>query len=371
MDKETLSHYGWIVIVSLVLAIMIALATPFGKFVGQAVSNTVRGFAGTAQTKFDGSDFDADQFELDYNKDKQEWEDAKNGIVKREAGSVIPDGAIYTKADGTTLVGNGANVFPDTPATNDTYEEGDYAYKYNQYYYDSSWESDTSQNGWGVRVKDDTKTTYGVIISEIAGQPATNMTYTFYNCTSLTTAPAIPNSVTEVYCTFSNCTSLTTAPTIPNSVTRLSSTFYGCISLTTAPTIPSSVTHMRYTFKDCTSLTTAPTIPNSVTYMVGTFQNCTSLITAPEIPSSVTDIGTTFGNCTSLTTAPTIPSSVTSMSGTFQNCTSLTGTIEINANPTDCYFCFMGTVKPITLTGSSTKLTEFATTSTSGNVTVK
>ena len=72
MDKETLSHYGWIVIISLVLAIMIALATPFGKFVGQAVSNTVRGFAGTAQTKFDGSDFDADQFELDYNKDKQE-----------------------------------------------------------------------------------------------------------------------------------------------------------------------------------------------------------------------------------------------------------------------------------------------------------
>ena len=133
MDKETLSHYGWIVIVSLVLAIMIALATPFGKFVGQAVSNTVRGFAGTAQTKFDGSDFDADQFELDYNKDKQEWEGTKSSATNREAGSIIPDGAKYTvKATNTMLEGNGTNKFPDTPATNDTYEEGDYVYTYNK-----------------------------------------------------------------------------------------------------------------------------------------------------------------------------------------------------------------------------------------------
>ena len=255
MDKETLSHYGWIVIVSLVLAIMIALATPFGVFVGKAVSNTVRGFAGTAQTKFDGSDFDADQFELDYNKDKQEWEYAKNGIVKREAGSVIPDGAIYTKADGTTLVGNGANVFPDTPATGDTYEEGDYTYKYNYYYSYSSWSSKTSQNGWGVRVKDTSKITYGEILSEIAGQPVNTMRCTFYNCTSLTTAPAIPNSVMNMWNTFMGCTSLTTAPAIPISATDMQGTFNSCESLTTAPTIPNSVTNMSYTFYDCTSLT--------------------------------------------------------------------------------------------------------------------
>ena len=155
MDKETLSHYGWIVIISLVLTVMIALATPFGKFVGQAVSNTVRGFAGTAQTKFDGSDFDADQFELDYNKDKQEWEGTKSSAINREAGSIIPDGAKYTvKATNTILEGNGTNKFPNTPQTGDTYEEVDYMYKYNQYYNGSFWESKTSQNGWGVRVKD-------------------------------------------------------------------------------------------------------------------------------------------------------------------------------------------------------------------------
>ena len=32
MDKETLSNYGWVVICVLVLVVMIALATPFGKY---------------------------------------------------------------------------------------------------------------------------------------------------------------------------------------------------------------------------------------------------------------------------------------------------------------------------------------------------
>ena len=37
MDKETLSNYGWIVICVLVLAVMLALATPFGKFISNAI----------------------------------------------------------------------------------------------------------------------------------------------------------------------------------------------------------------------------------------------------------------------------------------------------------------------------------------------
>lgn len=42
MDKETLSNYGWVVICVLVLVVMIALATPFGKFIAQAVKNTTQ-----------------------------------------------------------------------------------------------------------------------------------------------------------------------------------------------------------------------------------------------------------------------------------------------------------------------------------------
>ena len=40
MDKETLSNYGWVVICVLVLVVMIALATPFGKYIAQAVKTT-------------------------------------------------------------------------------------------------------------------------------------------------------------------------------------------------------------------------------------------------------------------------------------------------------------------------------------------
>lgn len=49
MDKETLSNYGWIVICVLVLAVMIALAGPFGTFVAGAVKSTTTGLFGVNQ----------------------------------------------------------------------------------------------------------------------------------------------------------------------------------------------------------------------------------------------------------------------------------------------------------------------------------
>ena len=44
MDKETLSHYGWIVILVLILAVLLALATPFGTFVADGFKATYAGF---------------------------------------------------------------------------------------------------------------------------------------------------------------------------------------------------------------------------------------------------------------------------------------------------------------------------------------
>ena len=48
MDKQTLSNYGWLVVVTLVLAIMLALATPFGSYVGDGVVSVANGFVGTS-----------------------------------------------------------------------------------------------------------------------------------------------------------------------------------------------------------------------------------------------------------------------------------------------------------------------------------
>ena len=48
MDKETFSSYGWIVITVIVIAIMIAFATPFGEFIVKAVQNVLDDFQSTA-----------------------------------------------------------------------------------------------------------------------------------------------------------------------------------------------------------------------------------------------------------------------------------------------------------------------------------
>ena len=43
MDRETLSNYSWIVVLVLVLSVMIAMATPFGKFISNAVMSITDG----------------------------------------------------------------------------------------------------------------------------------------------------------------------------------------------------------------------------------------------------------------------------------------------------------------------------------------
>ena len=53
MDKQTLSNYGWLVIVTLILAIMLALATPFGNYVGDAVVSVANGFVGASNKAID------------------------------------------------------------------------------------------------------------------------------------------------------------------------------------------------------------------------------------------------------------------------------------------------------------------------------
>lgn len=248
MDKNTLSHYGWIVVLILILSVMLAFASPFGFYIKAGIESTANGLIYTNNH-------------------------ALSTVVKTDNSNKIPDGATYT-TDGNTLT-----EFPETPQTGDTYEEGDYKYTYNKGF--------RYGNEWSVRVKDTSKTSYGEILNEIAGKPVTAMIFTFENCTNLKTSPTIPDSVTDMYGAFVNCSSLVNAPIIPDGVTGLYQTFFRCTSLTTAPTIPNSVTEMTNTFSNCTSLTTAPTIPNSVTEMSGIFDTCTSLTGTIEINADV------------------------------------------------------------------------------------
>ncbi len=86
MDKETLSNYGWIVICVLVLAVMIALAGPFGSFIADAVKSTTQGL------------FDVNQSALD------------------AAGITITDNA-FAESNGGTGDGGETPVVPGEPET--------------------------------------------------------------------------------------------------------------------------------------------------------------------------------------------------------------------------------------------------------------
>ena len=208
MDKETLSNYGWIVICILVLSVMIALATPFGNYVSNAAKSTATGLFDVNKNAINSTGL--------INVEDQSFNDSKNTsdtitYEKREAGTLIPDGATYTKADGTTLEGNGTNKFPDAPETGDTYEEGDY-----HYHYKMSMSRRDYSTGWNIQVtKDRTKTTYEPItIIEIAGEPVTGMGYCFAWCRNLKTAPTIPYFINDIRNIFEDCPSLTGIVTI-------------------------------------------------------------------------------------------------------------------------------------------------------------
>lgn len=324
MDKETLSHYGWIVVLILILVCLLAMATPFGGFIADGFKATYTGFGQTGE----------------------------NAIK-----------TIFVKNTPDTPEAPLPDPLPDTKARfNDTYEDSDYIYWFNGDY-------------WDVKVKSDrlNKTEYGKILSVIAQKPVERMDSCFEGCKYMLKSPTIPDSITTMYNTYKDCTSLTSAPTIPDGVYQMTQTFYNCTSLTAAPAIPSNVTSMLRTFGSCTSLTSAPDMSNanSVTDMNDTFNGCTSLITAPVIPNSVTNMSGTFFNCSALTAAPTIPSNVTDLSYAFLSCRSLTGTITINANPSTYNNCFQDTEKAIMLTGNSAKLNELAKTAYGGNITIK
>jgi hypothetical protein len=132
---------------------------------------------------------------------------------------------------------------------------------------------------------------------------------------SLTSLPALPNTVTYIYCNHNNLTSLptlpstlgylecdtnqlTSIPTLPYSLQYLS-----CLNnnIAVLPTLPSSLNYL-----DCgnNSITTLPSIPNSLTYL--SCQN-NSLISLPPLPNKLQYL---YCWSNSLTSLPAFPDSL-------------------------------------------------------------
>ena len=155
------------------------------------------------------------------------------------------------------------------------------------------------------------------------------MNGTFGRCYNLEIPPEIPDTVKDMTSTFYECSELTEMPKIPDSVVKLSTTFQGC-KLSSTNKLPDNITNMYGTFMNCSNLVYIENLPKNVENMQSTFNGCSKLKDVPDIPSNVQDLSYTFEGCTSLSNAPKILSNkVTSMQSTFSRCSSITTAPEI------------------------------------------
>ena len=404
MDKQTLSNYGWLVIVTLILAVMLAFATPFGTYVGDGVVSIANGFVGASDqaidedniktngekwdSKFDYSGFDnnsgapkcCESPNVKTYVDDTKCLSCNNVVYGSDIHSgIIPENATYYVNNTSTTLGDYSGAtetytygdkFPDTVNIGDVYVYGDYEYRYNKRYDGATnvWSDYSSQNGWGVRVLNASKTSYGNVLETINNKPITSL-YRAFMSTSITSTDflTIPDTVTNIEGMFMICRNLTDISTlnISNNITSLAYLFDRCSSLKDASVlnIPNSVTNMHFAFISCSQLTSAPILPNNLTQLNQAFSQCTKL-NLPNgyvIPSTVIETSLCFYKCTSLTNAPVIPENVKYFSQTFDGCTSLSGSITINANPTSYGDALQGT-KITEILGNTTLKTEILAT---------
>ena len=254
MDKETLSNYGWIVILVLVLAVMIALATPFGLFITDAIKSTTQGL------------FDVNQNALDIAgivMPDQKFEEA--GI--ENDGNVIPDGGIYYVGvtsnkpgdyTGYTAKYEVGDTLPEVVNEGDVYVYGNYEYRYKKCYLMMNW-SRYNADGWGVYCINNIADP-GPILKEVNKNPVINMVYAFAGCPELVVAPIIPDTITDIYYAFSGCSKMNTYAgstdangdfsnyKLPENIKDISYAFRTCTSMTVAPFIPEKVTSVQYAF---------------------------------------------------------------------------------------------------------------------------
>ena len=86
-----------------------------------------------------------------------------------------------------------------------------------------------SGSGWLVTVNDKTKSSYGEIRNDKPDGYPLHLYETFYNCTNLTTAPAIPSSVISMSGTFKNCINLEGYVQVGTNPTSVSTCFSGTV----------------------------------------------------------------------------------------------------------------------------------------------
>lgn len=168
---------------------------------------------------------------------------------------------------------------------------------------------------------------------------------------------------------FSNCTSLTSAPALPANTLSLEcyyGMFFGCSGLTIAPVLSATtLAESCYSqmFYNCINLTTAPDLP-ATTLAVSCYDNmfagCTSLTTAHELPAdTLTDscYRQMFYMCSGLTSAPILSATTLADNcyrGMFSRCSNL-NYIKMLATDISATDCLTNWVDGVAATGTFVK----------------
>lgn len=337
MDKETLSHYGWIVILVLILSVLLALATPFGGYIKAAINSTTAGFADV------------------------------NNAALGQAGllsGVIPNGGKYITGyeyandewdDSNITILNPGDKFPEEPKDGDVYLYGDYEYRYNAYAetdyvldasgnivfddqhnpqlentwypFDEWWYYCSIPEGWGMRYCAFDKETPSNPLTNINGKNVTCAIKTWFMHTEIKSAPVVPDTVTNMSYAFSRCENLQTAPRLPSALDEAAFCFFDNYELANVPdfTHCTALFTTEDMFENCYKLTKLPAVPSSIVEATSMFAYCKGLVDASDfvIPANIVEAYDMFGYCNNLKYAPVIPETTTSIWRMFRGCTSL------------------------------------------------
>ena len=301
MDKETLSHYGWIVILVLILSVLLALATPFGNFIADGFKVAYNGL------------IDVTCKVLDIERPNIDSTPQTDGY------------AVFDNGDGTTttltwfelmLEENGEEYDYDAELVYDiTIGEG--AFSYCDYLLSVKFPSSIVNICTDAFSGCDSLTTVdfsGCTNLKVISYDA------FYNCDSLTTVD------------LSGCTSLMALGTSLD--TDADGPFCSCTYLTTVDL--SGCTNLRVigneTFADCTSLTTVDLsgCTNLTILRVDIFDGCDLLETLDfSVCPNLKIIAENTFSCENLKSI-TLPASITYIDeDAFEDCESLK-TIKFN-----------------------------------------
>lgn len=278
--------------------------------------------------------------------------------------AALADDCKLTLVDGTVY--ESSSSIPDDyiPSTGDKFENSDYEYVYNKAYIfdenakDNVWSTPTENvSGWGVRTKDQSKTTYRAMYENIAGEAVRFADGAFSGCENMTSSPAMPNEITTMSYTFECCASLTSFHNIPLGVKTMENCFIECGSLTDVSDLPNGLQNLSDAFGG--SSISKVIIPSTVTDMNSAFSHCENL-TDVTLTDGLQVIGpSAFYGCTGLKSI-TIPESVVEIGeAAFADCTGLT-TITYQGTVSDWANIIVGL----------NALTGHTITCTDGNVTV-